>query len=167
MKQFLFTFCAFLMAGYATANGDPVKTDLLSGTPQYVRYGQTPNAFRLAAEGKAAALCVSSRDWEGVICAAGDLAHDIHEVSGATPRLLRSDSPVPGSVVIGTIGHSPLIDKMVEEGRLDVSAVKGKWESFLIQTVDGSLVVAGSDKRGTIYAIYDISEKIGVSPWYW
>ena len=58
-------------------------------------------------------------------------------------------------------------DKMVEEGRLDVSAVKGKWESFLIQTVDGNLVVAGSDKRGTIYAIYDISEKIGVSPWYW
>lgn len=36
MKQFLFTFCAFLMEGYATANGDPVKTDLLSGTPQYV-----------------------------------------------------------------------------------------------------------------------------------
>lgn len=71
------------------------------------------------------------------------------------------------SVIVGTVGHSPLIDKMVEEGRLDVSAVKGKWESFFIQTVDGNLVVAGSDKRGTIYAIYDISEKIGVSPWYW
>lgn len=56
---------------------------------------------------------------------------------------------------------------MVEEGRLDVSAIKGKWESFLIQTVGGNLVVAGSDKRGTIYGIYDISEKIGVSPWYW
>ena len=56
---------------------------------------------------------------------------------------------------------------MVSEGKLDVSAVKGQWESFLIQTVDGNLVVAGSDKRGTIYGIYDISEKIGVSPWYW
>ena len=60
-----------------------------------------------------------------------------------------------------------MIDKMVEEGRLDVSAVKGKWESFFIQTVGGNLVVAGSDKQGTIYGIYDISEKIGVSPWYW
>ena len=38
---------------------------------------------------------------------------------------------------------------------------------FLIQTVDEHLIVAGSDKRGTIYGIYDISEKIGVSPWYW
>lgn len=167
MKQFLFIFCAFLMVGYATANGDPVKTDLLSGTPQYVRYEQTANSFCLAAEGKAATLCVSSADWEGVIRAAGDLVNDIRMVSGATPRLVQEDSPVSRSVIIGTIGHSPLIDKMVEEGRLDVSTVKGKWESFLIQTVDGNLVVAGSDKRGTIYGIYDISEKIGVSPWYW
>jgi hypothetical protein len=30
-----------------------------------------------------------------------------------------------------------------------------------------ALVVAGSDPRGTIYGIYDISEQIGVSPWYW
>lgn len=167
MKQFLFIFCAFLMAGYATANGEPVKTDLLSGTPQYVRYEQTANSFCLAAEGKAATLCVSSADWEGVIRAAGDLVNDIHMVSGAIPRLVQEDSPVSRSVIIGTIGHSPLIDKMVEEGRLEVSTVKGKWESFLIQTVDGNLVVAGSDKRGTIYGIYDISEKIGVSPWYW
>lgn len=167
MKQFLFTFCAFLMAGYATANGDPVKTDLLSGTPQYVRYEQTANSFCLATEGKAATLCVSAADWEGVIRAAGDLVNDIRMVSGATPRLVQGDSPVSRSVIVGTVGHSPLIDKMVEEGRLDVSAIKGKWESFLIQTVDDNLVVAGSDKRGTIYGIYDISEKIGVSPWYW
>lgn len=33
--------------------------------------------------------------------------------------------------------------------------------------MDVNLVVVGSDKRGTIYEIYDISEKIGVSPWYW
>lgn len=167
MKQILFAFCAFLMAGYATVSGEPVKTDLLSGTPQYIRYERVANSFCLAAEGKAATLCVSSADWEGVIRAAGDLVNDIRMVSGATPRLLQGDTPVSRSVIIGTIGHSPLIDKMVEEGRLDVSAVKGKWESFLIQTVDGSLVVAGSDKRGTIYGIYDISEKIGVSPWYW
>ena len=28
-------------------------------------------------------------------------------------------------------------------------------------------MIAGSDKRGTIYGIYDVSEQIGVSPWYW
>ena len=55
----------------------------------------------------------------------------------------------------------------MKAGKLDVDGVRGQWESFVIETVDGSLVVAGSDKRGTIYGIYDISEKIGVSPWYW
>jgi hypothetical protein len=37
----------------------------------------------------------------------------------------------------------------------------------VIDRVDGRLVVAGSDKRGTIYGIYEISQRIGVSPWYW
>lgn len=81
--------------------------------------------------------------------------------------MTQSDSPTPQSIIIGTIGHSPLIDQLIAEGKLDVSAVEGQWESFLIQTVDEHLIVAGSDKRGTIYGIYDISEKIGVSPWYW
>ena len=45
--------------------------------------------------------------------------------------------------------------------------IKGQWESYLIDIVDGNLVIAGSDKRGTIYGIYEISERIGVSPWYW
>ena len=45
--------------------------------------------------------------------------------------------------------------------------MRGQWESYLIDVVDGNLVIAGSDKRGTIYGIYDISERIGVSPWYW
>lgn len=80
-------------------------------------------------------------------------------VSGAEPLLVKSTAPSTPSILIGTIGKSPLIDRLVSEGKLDVSAVKGQWESFLIQTVDGNLVVAGSDKRGTIYGIYDISEK--------
>ena len=77
---------------------------------------------------------------------------------------MQSDSPAPQSIVVGTVGKSPLIDQLVADNKLDVSSIKGQWESFLIQTVDGNLVVAGSDKRGTIYGIYDISEKIGVSP---
>ena len=59
-------------------------------------------------------------------------------------------------------------------GKLNADAISGKWESFIITTVanplpgvDQALVIAGSDKRGTIYGIYEISEQIGVSPWYW
>src|SRR5581483_11924700 len=77
-------------------------------------------------------------------------------------------------VIIGTIGKSPLIDALVKAKKLDVSDVAGKWESAVTTIVDRpmpgvrrALVIAGADKRGTIYGIYDLSEQIGVSPWYW
>jgi hypothetical protein len=76
--------------------------------------------------------------------------------------------------VIGTIGKSPLIDKLIQENKINVHDIAGKWEAFLIQVienpfpkVDRALVIAGSDKRGTIYGMYDLSGKIGISPWYW
>ena len=166
MKKSLFILSFLFLFGSA-GKSEPVKTGLLSNVPQYVLHEHTAGAFRLAAEGKAADICVSPEDWEGVARAAKDLVNDIHKVTGATPQLQQTSSPAPQSVVIGTVGKSPLIDRMVADGKLDVSAIRGKWESFLIQTVDGNLVVAGSDKRGTIYGVYDISEKIGVSPWYW
>ncbi|KAJ9132090.1 Glycoside hydrolase family 115 protein [Pleurostoma richardsiae] len=76
-------------------------------------------------------------------------------------------------VIAGTIGHSTLIDNLVSAGTLDVRDIDGQWESFVSQLVRNpapgvsqALVIAGSDPRGTIYGIYDISEQIGVSPWY-
>ncbi len=70
-------------------------------------------------------------------------------------------------IVIGTLGMSETIDALASSGELNVSEIEGKWESFTIQNVDDTLVIAGSDKRGTIYGIYDLCEKMGVSPWEW
>lgn len=148
-------------------SASPVRTKYLSNVPQYIQYKPSSSAFCIADEGKVAAIYVSPNDWPGVIRAAGDLADDIRKVTGTASHVECSDSLAQKSVIVGTIGKSALIDKLISAGKLDVSGVKGKWESFAIQTVDGNLVVAGSDKRGTIYGIYDISEKIGVSPWYW
>ncbi|KAK0630461.1 hypothetical protein B0T17DRAFT_489746 [Bombardia bombarda] len=84
-------------------------------------------------------------------------------------------NPSPKDVVViaGTIGHSTIIDSLIASKAIDVSAVKGEWESFVSQIVKNpvpgcasALVIAGSDPRGTIYGIYDVSEQIGVSPWY-
>ncbi|KAK7537394.1 uncharacterized protein J3D65DRAFT_696996 [Phyllosticta citribraziliensis] len=79
-----------------------------------------------------------------------------------------------GVIIAGTVGKSSLIDTLVKDGKVDVSGVEGQWEAFAsgvvhapIDGVDWALVVAGSDKRGTIYGLYDISEQIGVSPWHW
>lgn len=131
--------------------------------------------FRLFHEGTAADLFVADEDFEGVRRAAADLREDICRVTGVRPRLTGdSDDLGRQAVLMGTIGQSPLIDRLIAEGRLNAGEVKGKWESFVIQTItepmegiDYGLVIAGSDKRGTIFGIYDVSESIGVSPWYW
>ncbi|HEU0054937.1 MAG TPA: glycosyl hydrolase 115 family protein, partial [Longimicrobium sp.] len=130
--------------------------------------------FPLFAEGRAAALHVDSADWAGVIRAAGDLRDDVERVTGTAPALNVGGALSGEVVLIGTLGKSPTIDALVRAGKLDARGVAGKWESFVVQVVDRplpnvprALVIAGSDRRGTIYGIYDLSAQIGVSPWYW
>ena len=128
--------------------------------------------FCIANKGITASIIVDENDWKGVIRAAHDLGDDVRKVTGFSSqvRLLSSDSPgmkQPKSIIVGTIGKSRIIDRIIRQKKLDVSKVKGQWESYIIDIVDGNLIIAGSDKRGTIYGIYDISERIGVSPWYW
>ncbi len=120
-------------------------------------------------------LWVSSKDYPGVILVLKQLQRDIESVTGVKPTLSIDTIPTSKEVVfVGTLGRSPLIDSLVKEKKLDVQGLEGKWETFLIQMVDKplpkvdrGLVIVGSDKRGTIYAMYDLSAKIGVSPWYW
>lgn len=128
--------------------------------------------FHIADKGITAGIIVDENDWKGVIRAAHDLGDDVRKVTGfpSQVRLLSSDSPgmkQPKSIIVGTIGKSRIIDRIIRQKKLNVSKVKGQWESYIIDIVDGNLIIAGSDKRGTIYGIYDISERIGVSPWYW
>jgi len=134
---------------------------------QYIQQEVSKNAFTIVANGKATSIYVDAADWKGVIRAANDLGDDVRKVSGIKSEVVEKlQYPAKGSILIGTIGKSKIIDQLIADKRIDVSEIKGHWESFVIQTVDGNLIVAGSDKRGTIYGIYDISEKIGVSPWY-
>jgi Alpha-glucuronidase len=130
-------------------------------------------SFALVRNHAAATLVVDAADHKGVVRAAGDLQADVERVTGVKPQIVHA--PAGANVVlIGTVGKSAVIDALVKAGKLNVDAIKGKWESFLIATVADplpgvkqALVIAGSDKRGTIYGIYEVSEQIGVSPWYW
>jgi hypothetical protein len=98
----------------------------------------------------------------------GDLAADIERVTGVRPAVSFDAVPAHGPVVVvGTLGHSPLVDDLVAAGKLDVTGIAGKWETSLSQVVDGRLVLTGSDQRGVIYGVYEVSRRIGVSPWYW
>jgi hypothetical protein len=131
--------------------------------------------FILAERDNLADIFVDSQDYKGVIRAAGDLKDDIARVTGRTAKIVNDLSNHGKNVVIiGTVGKSRIIDDLIKNEKIDVSPIEGKWESFVISVVtnpsegvQNSLVIVGSDKRGTIYGIYDLSEQIGVSPWYW
>jgi len=158
---------AILLAG-AAREGHAI------GQTRYISDKAAAGAFPLVNSGRAAAIFVDTADWPGVIRAADDLQADIQRVAGA-PAAVRHDSKTlsGAAIIIGTIGRSPLVDQLIREKKIDVRGVTGQWEAFVLQTVakplpgvTQALVVAGSDKRGAIYGIYDISEQIGVSPWY-
>jgi hypothetical protein len=134
------------------------------GQARYILDRPAAGAFPIVQSKAAAAIYVDSADWPGVARAAADLQSDIERVAAVKPGLVHT-APAR-AIIIGTIGRTPAVDRLIAENRLDVSGVAGKWEAFVIQTVGEALVVAGSDKRGTIYGIYDLSEQIGVSPWY-
>lgn len=131
--------------------------------------------FPLVHQGNAAGILLDAGDHPGVLRAAGDLQTDIGRVTGIRPELLTEKRQHGNPVVIaGTLGQSTLVDELVKTGKIDTKDIAGKWESFLIATavtpmpgVDRALVIVGSDKRGTIYGLYELSEQIGVSPWHW
>lgn len=130
-----------------------------------------PDAFAVAQDGRATEIRLESGEWPGVVRAAKSMSEDVLAVSGVKPKVvegLQADAvPAPNAILVGTIGKADFLDDLEKARKIDLSPIRGKWESFLIQVADGNLIIAGSDKRGSIYGIYALSEKIGVSPWIW
>ena len=131
-------------------------------------------SFCIAKDGKTATIVVDEQDWKGVIRAANDLGDDVRKVCGTASEVKRVQGvqEVQGvqgkpQILVGTIGKSRIIDQLIKQKKLNVKPIKGKWEGYVIDWVDGNLVIAGNDKRGTIFGIYEVSRQIGVSPWYW
>ena len=131
--------------------------------------------FILAGGNSVAAIFVETNDERAVLRAVGDLADDFAQVTGTKPEIVNQFSPDKKTgVFIGTIGKSKIIDQLAAEGKLATNGISGEWESYVLQVVknplpgvDAALVIAGSDRRGTIYGIYQLSGMIGVSPWHW
>ncbi|OCX54886.1 glycosyl hydrolase [Mucilaginibacter sp. PPCGB 2223] len=149
------------------------KISYAAGEKPYITTKNVTGSFALAAAGKPVNIYGSNDDYPGVIRAMKDLQNDLGSVTGNQPAF-STTAPSGTCVLIGTVGKSSLIDDLVKKHKLDVRDITGKWENFIIQTVQNplpgvssALVIAGSDKRGTIFGIYDLSAQIGVSPWYW
>jgi hypothetical protein len=165
-----------VLLGLIAAQTTIARSDAPAPRPtSWVSEETSAGDFPLVRKGKAADLVVAAGDFKVVGIAAHDLAADIERVTGRRPVVRNDASGLTSPVVlIGTLGKSPYIDGLVTVGKLDVATLRGQWESFLIATVADpypgvplALVIVGSDRRGTAFGVYELSQAIGVSPWYW
>ncbi len=131
------------------------------------------DAMKIAANGTAATIYLSSEDAKVVAIASEALRDDIERVTGLRASVSTKTPQSPSAILVGTVGQSSLIDRLVAAGKIDVSAIEGKWEAYTAAVVDNplpgverGLVIAGSDRRGTAFGIFGLSESMGVSPWH-
>ena len=129
----------------------------IQAAEQFISYSPIKGAVHL----QDLTIGIDSREHSCVQLAAKNLTIDLERVTGRTASFL-TNSP---TILIGTVGIHSKIDQWVKQGQL--RNLKGKTEKYIIKTIDGQLVIAGSDKRGTVYGIYELSRQIGVSPWYY
>ncbi len=140
----------------------------IAGAQQIITDKQTAQSFSLAN----AAIYVDNNDFELVKKAALLLQSDIEMVTGKKPVIINTqDKNYNTLIAIGSITNSGYIKQLGTKKLLNTKNIAGKWEAYAIQSVSAKgqqiLAIAGSDRRGTAFGVFEISKQIGVSPWYW
>ena len=138
---------------------------------KFVMFTKEGASLAIAKDGKVLDIISDINDYEGVRMALNNLQNDFRLVCGTAPAIgqqLQNECIIIGSM------QTKLIQSLVNSGKLNKKELEGKREKYLLQVIDQpmtgvsrALVIAGSDKRGTIYGIYELSRQMGVSPWYW
>ncbi len=134
----------------------------------YIQFQPAEDAIAIATQNQALPIVVMEEEHKSVRRVAADLQKDIQKVTGQETKMTNQLPDTP-AIIIGTLANQTLLAAL----EVDTSELEGKWESFLIQThqLPGhdaeSVLILGSDNRGAIYGVYDITERMGVSPWYW
>jgi len=128
--------------------------------------------FTLIENGKPVTILADENDNVGIQIALKALQNDFKMVSGTEAKVI-NEATEDKLVIVGSL-ESKFIRQIVKSKKIDEKELKGKNEKYIMTTVANplkgvseALVIAGSDKRGTIYGIYELSEQIGVSPWYY
>ncbi|SDM39632.1 Glycosyl hydrolase family 115 [Catalinimonas alkaloidigena] len=137
----------------------------------------TEAVFPLVHRSQASPVWWDAQDAPVVGIAAHALADDITRLTGQTPAfdsVGRGTTDARFPVIVGTLGSSALINRLVDHQKLNLTRIAGQWESYVLAVVqepmagvEKALVIAGSDPRGTAFGVFEVSRRLGVSPWYW
>ncbi len=158
-----------LLIAFITLLAVSVLPKVCHATQRFV--GPTDNFIWISPKGALPILTDREED-KGVVRAIDNLQRDAFKVTGLKPELIYAPDST-NLVIVGSIEHSKWIKELMKAGKIDKTELIGKTEKYIITTVnrpfegvEKAVVVAGSDKRGTIYGIYELSQQMGVSPWY-
>ena len=120
-------------------------------------------------------IYVDEHDFALVRKSAALLQQDIEMVTGKKPVLLYTiPATAKNIIIIGSIAKSKLVQQLIQQKKINIDKIKNKWEGYQLQSVaaplkgiENALVITGSDRRGTAFAVFELSKQMGVSPWYW
>ncbi len=148
---------------------------VLNAAEQFVSFTPVSQAVALSekSEEKPVIIVSDQSDYKGISIALESFKSDLKMATGRE-AVISSDLKAGPRLLIGSLDKSSFIKRLVKEKLIDGKALKGKREKYLLTTLHNPLgvegdviVIAGSDKRGTIYGIYELSRQMGVSPWHW
>jgi len=114
-----------------------------------------------------AVIYVDEKDFFLVKKSAELLQQDIEMVTGKKLPLVNKLSSSSTAIVIGSIQRSSAISELTRQKKINPDQVRNKWEAYLVRSLPNTLIIAGNDRRGTAYGVFEFSKQIGVSPWYW
>lgn len=117
--------------------------------------------FSIADKNQATTIYVDKNTDALILWAVNDLADDIKEITGKRPEIIPTNSFSKNGIYIGEASSS------LFQSQKNRKELANQWEKFSIQKENDNLVVIGSDVRGTVYAIFEIAERLGISPWKW
>jgi hypothetical protein len=181
-----YRFMFFALKGYRYFNAEAIRKILLwvavllpasslGAADTFVSFGPQDTGFALVTpQNRSFAVWCDKAEHKGVLTAVRNLQTDFEKVTAVRPELVH-DAGKGVRIIVGSYDKSPLVRRLVKAGKLDAGLLEDKNEKFIITTlhaplegVEGDvLLIAGSDKRGTIYGVYELSRQIGISPWYW
>ncbi|MFN3861939.1 MAG: glycosyl hydrolase 115 family protein, partial [Roseateles sp.] len=132
-------------------------------------------SFGLVRAGRPAAVLVEPGADPALQHVGRSFAADLTRVAGSAAAQLQATAGAPPELVlIAQLGRSPLLDDLQRRGKLQAADLRGRWEAFRQVVVEQpfpgvkrALVIVGSDRRGAVFGAYDLSARIGVSPWHW
>src|SRR5215475_7230159 len=120
-----------------------------------------PGDVVVAAAADGCEIVVSAKENSAVRQAAVFLAGDIQKISGYKPAIVPNTSGNRAAIHLVTLDDAASVPQGIAKQDLI-----GKWEAYQVLTTGNAVWLAGSDSRGTAFAAYTLSERLGIDPLY-